>query len=569
MALTSAIYTGLSGLDANSQIISVAGNNIANVNTTAFKGSRASFETQISRTLSNGSGPSATSGGTNPAQVGLGTQLAAIERDFTTGSLQPSGKSTDMALDGNGFFVVEDNGARRYTRAGNFGLDRDYNLVTNSGARVQGYLADENFNLVGGALEDVSIPIGVSTVAEATSEVKMSGNLNAGGDIATQGSILQSDPMYADAGATTLATAGTDLDSLYDASGNAMFATGDVITVTGATRGGSSLPDYTFEVGGSNTTDSDSWGTTLEDFADFFDDIYGIDNSVSGGTSVSGGQLTIEGNSGTANALGLESSNIRVNAGSATPTTPMNFSETQAADGESTRTTFVAYDSLGNSMDVDVSMVLENKDDSGTTWRFYANSADDTSLDSLIGGGTLSFDTEGQLVSTTGTELMIDRAGTGALTPQTVELAFADPHGSISALVDTKSQFSAFSQNGSQLGTLEDFNVSEDGRISGIFSNGLERTLGQLPVATFSNQEGLEEAGGSMFRETAASGTAKIVDATTGGSGRVMGRALEQSNVDLAEEFTHLITASTGYSANSRVLTTSNQLMQELLNVVR
>lgn len=568
MGLTTALFTGLTGLKTNSTMLSVAGNNIANANTTAYKRSTVSFQTQISQTLQGATAPSATLGGTNPAQVGLGVKIGAITKDFTGGSLNPTGVSTNMALEGNGFFIVNANGEQRFTRAGNFGLDANFNLVTSSGALVQGYGVTDDYQVVGGALANINLPIGLRTLAEATGTIQFAGNLNAGGDATTQGSLITSDTLYADNLAATLADDTTALTSIYDADGNAMFAAGDVISITGATKGGATLPDRTFEVGGANTTDSDDFGTTMQDLMDFMTSVLGIDTDISGGLSMAAGVLSIEGNGGTANDLDLADADFVVNKATS-PTSPITFTKEQAADGESTRTTMTAFDSLGNEIQLDLSIVLESKSSSGTTWRFYAQSADDTDLERALGTGTMTFGTDGKLLTITDENITIDREGTGAASPQGITLSFSDPFGSVSALADVTSQVSAIKQDGSSVGTLEDFNVSEDGTITGIFSNGLMRTLGQLPVATFTNPEGLEDVGGSLYRATVNSGDANMVTATTGGAGRVIGRALELSNVELGDEFIHLINASTGFSASSRVLTTADQLMQELLSAVR
>jgi len=567
MPLQTSLFTGLTGLAANSRMIDVTGNNIANVNTTAFKKSRIGFETTIQQTLKNGSAPTGDVGGTNPAQVGLGVRVASITRDFSSGGFQPTGVNTDMSVEGNGFFILDDAGSQRYTRNGNFSLDRDFNLTSN-GAYVQGYDVDDNFNIVDGVLKDINIPLGVMTIAERTREVNFAGNLNAGGDVATQGTIINSEVLYSDAAATTQAATTDALTTLYDVDGNALFANGDLITITGATKGGATIGDKTFEIGGTSQNPSDS-GTTLQDFIDFLDDIMGIDNTLnSAGVTLSGGQLVIRGNTGSDNQIALEDANMIVNQSTA-PVAPIQFTDVQDADGESTRTTFVAYDSLGNPLQIDMTYVLENKDDTGTQWRFYANSEADSDLDTAVSTGLINFDTNGELISTVNGSITIDRANTGAFSPQSIKIGFEDPFGSVTALYDIRSQVSAINQDGSQIGTLEDFNVSEDGTITGVFSNGLLRTLGQVPLAMFANNLGLEEVGGSQFRATVNSGIATIVTATTGGSGRVIGRSLEISNVELSEEFINLITASTGYSANSRIISTSDRLIQELLATIR
>lgn len=571
MGLQTSLFQSLSGLNASSQSISVSGNNIANINTTAFKGSRASFETQISQTLKTGSLPTATLGGSNPAQVGLGTRLAAIDRNFNDGSLQPTGINTDLAIEGQGFFVVNFDSSVRYTRAGTFTLDRDKNLVNPDGGLVQGFGVDDEFNVVQGVQQNINIPIGSLTVAEATRDVQFAGNLNAEGDITTVGSVIASDVVFSDPGATIPAVATDALTSLVDSTATVLFATGDVITVTGAEKGGATIPDHSFEVGPANTTGSDTFGTTLQDFMDFLDDILGIDTTVSGGISVAAGALTVTGNTGTANDIALENSNIIVNQATA-PVAPFNLTKTVTADGESVRTTFIAFDSLGTPMTLDLSVVLENKTNAGTEWRFYAQSEADSDLDTVLGNGLMSFDNNGRLISSTNTTVSVDRANTGAATPQIISLRFTNPDpssGSVSALANHTSQISAESQDGSPIGTLEDFSIGSDGTISGVFSNGLLRNLGQVVLATFANPNGLIDEGGNLFNISSNSGNATVTLPGAGRGGRIVGGALELSNVDLSEEFINLITASTGFSANSRVLDTSNRLIQELLATLR
>ena len=576
MSLSTAMFTSLTGLDTSSTLLSVSGNNIANVNTAAFKRSRVTFQTQISRSLQSGSAPTEELGGTNPAQVGLGVGIGSIRRDFSDGALQPTGVNTDMAIEGAGFFMVDVSGSRQFTRDGGFTLDRDFNLVhPGTGGVVQGFGVDDDFKIVDGVLENISIPMGILTLAEPTQEVKFTGNLNAGGDVATKGSITTFAQLFSDATATTDADGTTALTSLFDSSlsGSPLFVTGDVITLTGITRGGATVPDKTFEVGAANTTESDAFGTTVQDLMDLYQDIMGIDTGITSGTStpgvtITGGVISIESNVGTANAIEMADGSAIVNQGTA-PVVPFDFTQTQQANGESVRTTFVAYDSLGNEVVVDLTVVLQQKDNTGTQWQFYAQSQDDTDLNAAIGTGIAQFDNNGKFIAMTDKSITINRDNTGAISPLTIDMDFSDPFGSVSALFDTNSQISAVSQDGSPIGTLEDFSVGSDGILTGIFSNGLLRSLGQIPVATFANTEGLEELGGNMFRLTPSSGIPIVVTPTTGGSGRIIGRALELSNVDLAEEFVNLISASTGFSSSSRVLSTSDRLIQELLATIR
>jgi flagellar hook protein FlgE len=571
------MFSGLTGLNANSQTIGVAGNNIANVNTTSFKRSQAHFETQVSQTLKNGSAPSTSLGGTNPAQAGLGTRLAAITRDFSDGGLQPTGVATHAAVEGNGFFIVEKGGSTRFTRDGTFQLDRDFNLVTSSGARVQGYGVDTDFNVVPGLLQDVNIPLGVLTIAQATENVNIGGNLNTGGDVATQGSIIESEALYSDAGATTPAVAGDLLTSLFGSDGSARFPAGAVINVGTVTRGGAELPARSFEVGAANTTDSDAFGTTLGDFMTFLQDITGIDTTATNapGISVNAlGQVVVESNMGTANQLLIDPGDIIASTGAVNSqpfTSPWTI--VQEATGESARTSFIAYDSLGNPLNIDMITVLGDKNSTGTEWDFYIHSNDDSDLNKFLSRGSLTFDTSGQFTLAQGGSFVIDRTDTGALDPQNITLQFTDPNGTLGSLtalsgLDT-SQVNSLQQDGTPIGTLEDFSISEDGTITGVFSNSLLRDLGQLPLAMFSNTAGLQEVGGNLYANGSNSGSPQIVAGGTSGAGRVIGRALELSNVDLAQEFISLISAQTGFSANSRIISTSDQMIQELLATIR
>jgi len=217
---------------------------------------------------------------------------------------------------------------------------------------------------------------------------------------------------------------------------------------------------------------------------------------------------------------------------------------------------------------VDLNMVLEQKNNTGTTWRFYAQSEDDSDLNRVLGNGTVNFDTSGRFLSADNTGMTINREGTGALSPQQFTVAFNEPVDSTSALANSTSQLAATQKDGNAIGTLSNFNVSTDGTVVGVFSNGLTRDLGKVVLATFSNQDGLVEVSGNMFGATASSGDAALV-IPGNSAGNVIGQALELSNVDLSQEFINLITATTGFSANSRVFTTSDRLIQELLSSLR
>lgn len=172
--------------------MNVIGNNIANANTTAFKSSNVSFSSQFYVTDIASSGPTGDFGGTNPAQSGMGDQIAAISTNFTPGQLQTTGVDTNMAISGDGFFVVNSPSGQKFTRDGTFTLNGDNQLVTSGGDFVQGYGADSSGNIIAGQIQNLKIPIGQETIAAATQNATLQGNLNSGGIVAGGATILTS-----------------------------------------------------------------------------------------------------------------------------------------------------------------------------------------------------------------------------------------------------------------------------------------------------------------------------------------------------------------------------------------
>jgi flagellar hook protein FlgE len=569
---TVSLYTGLSGLNVNSRNLDVIGNNIANVNTTAFKSSRMLFSNTFSRTFSTGSAPGDDSGGTNPVQVGLGVMIAGTQRNFSGGAFSATGNSRDLAIEGDGFFIVSRSGSQFYTRAGAFQQNAQNDLVNIDGDIVQGYGVDADFNIVEGTLVDLNIPVGVLTLAQATQNVHLAGNLDADGPLPTQGSLVTFDALQLIGGG--FAGAGSLLTSIESpppaTPGTPMFAAGQTIEISGAEKGGRTLPAAQLAITAS---------TTVQDFMNFLTEALGInttvganpDGSIPGVTiDAATGVISIVGNTGTVNNLEIDTSDLRVlDSSGALVGTPLVPTEQEAADGESVRTTMVVFDSLGTPVTVDLSMVLDSRSSSGTSWRYYIESGDDTDTELVIGTGLLDFDTFGQLTTTTPVTMSIDRDGTGAVSPLVVDLEFASDTGSVTALTDVDSTLAATFQDGSPIGTLAGFAVGPDGVITGAFTNGLTRTLGQVALALFANPEGLVDVGSNLFTAGPNSGTAVVTSPGQLGAGRVIGGALELSNVDLSQEFINMILTTTGYSASARVITTTDQLMQQLLVIGR
>ena len=216
-------------------------------------------------------------------------------------------------------------------------------------------------------------------------------------------------------------------------------------------------------------------------------------------------------------------------------------------------------------MTIDLSFVLQETNPSGgTVWEFIAETNDNAIDDRVIGLGVVQFDANGRYVMASNQSFQIVRDN-GAVSPLTVNMDFDSGTDAVSSLTDSASNLAAVFQDGSPIGTLSNFSIGEDGVISGSFTNGLNRSLGQVALAKFSNPEGLVDTGNNLFRNGPNSGTPLITKPLGFGTGRIVGGALELSNVDLSQEFINMILASTGFSAASRVITTTDELINQLL----
>ncbi len=599
MASTTALFTGLSGLAANSRALDVIGNNIANVNTTAFKSNRIVFAPTFSRNFSLGTAPSDTSGGKNPGQIGLGVSIAGTQRNFNTGSISATGVATDVAIEGDGFFIVERAGERFFTRAGAFQRNQNNDLVTISGEHVMGFGVDAQFQVIEGNLVELNIPVGTLTLAEASRNVTFNGNVNASGVVATTGSVHNTRAFFTDA----LLTPGMEMDGTEDltdgltdlfiddgAGGSFLAIEGGqqaIVTLDGIEKGGKDMGTATFgfmTAAEAAAAGVDDFGTNMNDFLTFLDQVLGLDQTVIAGQDLSGqarisvgaagdppaGTIIIEGNEGTVQDLDIDTADLVVTY--AVPVAinqPFVMTKIGAADGESVRTSFVVFDSLGSPLTVDLTFVLQQTvPGSGTIWEFVAESLDNDALDRVLGLGVVTFDANGRFVSATNQSFSLIR-GNGAVSPLTVSMDFDSGTDAITALTDTSSTLAAVFQDGSPIGTLSNFSIGEDGSIAGSFTNGLVRDIGQVVLAKFSNPGGLVDAGSNLFSVGPNSGTPLVAQPLEFGTGRVLGGALELSNVDLSQEFINMILTSTGYTASSRVITTTDQLIAELLRISR
>ncbi|MBK6320214.1 MAG: flagellar hook protein FlgE [Dehalococcoidia bacterium] len=437
-----ALFSAISGMKNHMSYMDVVGNNIANVNTIAYKSSRATFQDILGQTVRGASTPQAGRGGTNPAQIGLGMQLGGIDNIMTQGSLQSTGKLTDFAVQGDGFFVVSDGTRNFYTRDGAFDIDVEGTLVNPvTGLTVMGWVADATGAVdTESPLQALQIPFGTRISAQATQDLTlpapkagmvMAGNLDAG-----------TPTVAPDNEITTTVTA-------YDSLGNAK--TIRVIFTKTAT----------------NTWDV----TAMHDIPD----VPGPD---------------------------------------ATP---------------------------GNAFDDAVT----------------------------IANGTLSFLPTGTLDTGIANNGMVSftipaaALGTGA-----DPLAFTLDLTTFSQYAGA-SQSNLQSQTGSAAGALVSFAVGSTGEVTGIYSNGANRIIGQLALASFTNPGGLQRQGQNLWAPSSNSGEAIVGLPNTNGRGSVSTGTLESSNVDLAQQFTNVILAQRGFQSSSRVITAGDQMLQDLVNIIR
>jgi flagellar hook protein FlgE len=352
------------------------------------------------------------------------------------------------------------------------------------------------------------------------------------------------------------------------------------LTYTGR-KGGRALGSKEFEITGTST---------VQDFIDFIESASGIQslqldsqnpilsslNKIPGesgnlvpGGYISEGSLRFVSNTGKLNALEIDLAAFRIESPLGEITTPnLGFGTRQEAVGQSAASDFIVYDSLGVPINVRVTATLEERTDEATIYRWYADSPENQPLsgsDVAVGTGLLQFDGNGNFVSATNDRIAIHRNGSPSISPLQFNLDFD----LVSGLATQDATLAATRQDGSEPGVLNSFVVGEDGTIRGVFSNGVTRDLGQLQLARFANPVGLEARGLNLFAKGINTGLPVQGAPGESGIGSVIGGALELSNTDIGKDLIELVLASTQYRGNSRVITTSQQLLDELLNLRR
>ena len=457
------MYSAVSGLRIHQGKMDVIGNNIANVNTVGFKKGQVTFQEVFSQVVRGASAPTGGKGGTNPQQVGMGVAMGSINTVHTKGSGQRTDNPTDLMIDGEGFFVVSDDqnlNNRFFTRAGNFSLDRDGNLVTADGYKVLGYAADENGEITT-EITNIRINMSETKAPTSTDRVEFRGNLDSRSSIGERQSI----------------------DTVvYDSLGNSYTLTFNIE-----------------KVGHDENNNLHTWRLTLSRITD------------------------------------------------------------------------------------------------RSTGYYYQVQTDENYDDQFLPALELVFDGNGKLVSIDGSDLATedvevylsnlssvgfntDKDG-GTIDPPTrpsgsfrdIVLFDTDIQDSIKGITQYANEmgFKPYAMNGNTSGTLDGFAIDATGTVVGVFTNGERKALGRIMLAKFDNPMGLQKLGGNLFIDTRNSGEPQYGGASVGGFGAISPGNLEMSNVDIALEFTEMITTQRGFQANSRIITTSDEMLQELVNMKR
>jgi flagellar hook protein FlgE len=628
MGLQDALNSGLSGLVAYGNQMSVIGNNLSNTNTIGYKGSRAIFSDMLSSEI-------ASSG--YASQVGRGVNTHVVTNLFSQGNLQSTNSATDLAIQGAGFFIAADpaSQANYYTRAGSFNFDNRGYLVNPSGLRVQGYQLDTDNNAIG-TIGDIQVQASSLSAALATTEIDISTNLNSdassfaatvtgfgqtvaglAGDVADESfdlndvtvdlGSLGSDYNKGSAKAiaeeinnnngegetfegitayptTTTVSLGSivNLESQVELTGGDFVINGENIEGTISTGNAASdivgmINEKTDTTGVIATNDNGSIVLEAEDGSNIQLERGGIDDKI-----FSDFDLTkTEAQTTFANVTLSSQSDITIANWSSNDPVGISFAEGSysATDfdpnnpGETSNfaTSTEIYDSKGQThvLTTYYQKVAPNE------WDYFitipgADVGSDNDI-KVVGEGHVSFNSSGALVEVNGQEVSDDQE-VSINTEAIIWANGADP--SVLQLIPDFTQFSSESlvysqqQNGSGSGSLDSINVDQSGYIIGSYSNGQTQKLAQLALASFNSNNGLQKIGNSLFQETMNSGEANI-GAPGEGMGSIYSNTLEGSNIDVAEQFSEMITSQRAFQANARTITTTDEMLNEVINLKR
>jgi len=563
-----ALSAGVTGLQAHQKMLDIAGNNLANVNTTAFKASRITFSELLSETIKKASQPTSNVGGTNPQQMGSGVGIAGISPNMAQGNLISTGNPLDLAIEGEGHFVLKGSEGNIYTRAGAFAVDADSVLVDpTTGYRVQriGSVGEiDGFQGTGDS--DIHVPYDVAMPASATTEVKVSGNLSADAAFdTTQTNALTSNIAYTKDGTVAqLTTVIDELDQFSGGSGAGGKLGGTesgTINITGYDPDRNSISgSLALTVAGQET---------VQDLINELNDNVLVDATAS---LVNGKIRITDDNSGfsksdialTYTPAGVEPHKLE---------TPAYFEISTVGGEEVKSVNITVYDTQGGKHVLTGAFV---RTDTANTWDMVLTSVtgnihEITMLNRRI--EDVAFDANnGSYSGLSGSddaEFVIAFAH-DTTNPQTIAVSMGTT-GQMDGLTQFAGNSTAVAreQDGYEAGRLSTVSIDNEGTVIGAFSNGIKKNIATIQISLFQNPAALESAGGGYFSSSANSGEAVATQALTGGAGTIHGGALEKSNADVATEFVNMIQAQNGFQANARTIRIANEILRELTSLIR
>jgi flagellar hook protein FlgE len=564
MGILSALFAAVSGLNANGTNLSIIGNNIANTGTVGFKSSRANFADIVNASLGGASGATSS---------GIGVFLSGIQSNFTQGSLQTTNNALDMAVDGNGFFQVKSaSGGTFYTRAGQFNVNKDGDVVNPDGLKLQGFQADTLGNITGTI---ATINLSTTTSApNATTNMSLSANVDSqslpvgiGGKLVSgaaavttsaAGNLAFNINLNGDGAQTVTVAAGLTGAPLADAIQTAVRALAPVDPYRASAYSG-----FTATYDATTTKFSFTSGMT--------------------------GSATTAGSTATAVVTAVAGDTLATSlkmlaADAVVSTTGTNFDIANPTATSNFSSSLTVYDSLGIGHVVNTYFTK-----TGTNAWSYNEVTDATGVsvqpgftsgpNALVASGSIEFTTSGAL-DRVSPIVYHNTGGTGidflgATAGQAIAIDFGSSVSTGGTGLDKTTQFGSLSalvnqtQDGYGSGSLQGMSVNTVGIVIGRFSNGQLRTLAQVALARFNNAQGLAKVGKNLVAEAGDSGSPVIGKPDSSGLGRTLSNSLELSNVDLGEEFINLIGAQRGFQANARVVTTADEIMGELVNLKR
>ena len=654
--VSTALYTGLSGLRLHQNYIDVIGNNLANVSTAGFRGSRPTFSDLLSYTARSGTAANGSLGGQNPMQIGHGAMMSTVDIDTSQGTFQDTGRPLDVAIQGHGFFTLTDGNQRYYSRVGTFGIDNAHSLVDlrtgmqvmssngstitvpvgdtlpahattsvsfqgNLPARVSGPLEEiiqsssalkegtpahkratgtagtgNQFDLTAFAGKTVLVrignsaqttitfdaatfgagPVNASTVAARFAVAGLSVTANdATGTIdfdtieLGQAAKLkfddgsQSTGMLASLGLSATLVTGTESTATAASSLNALtarttpYAPGDQISIRGTNPDGTAFSD-TFVFGAANN------GTTLQDLVTFINQT--IDNTQATAELTTDGHLRLVATDKGPAEMSMIIGDATGNSGRVDWS---DFRVSQNGSGPDTATTSIdVVDAQGLTHNVTMTFTRSTSDPA--VWNMTAgiDASEGTVTQPTIGQIRFNSDGSFNVIGGGTNSLSFAWNGTGGTQSVAVNLGSSGMFDGI-AMLGATATVAATDQDGFGSGTLLNVAFDTNGNLNGFYSNGQSQLLETLRISVFANEAGLARSGDTLFVASPNSDDAISTTANIAGAGSIRPGALENSNVDIAREFVNLIEAQRGFQANSRVITTADQILADLMNIVR